>query len=380
MTHYDYIIAGSGCAGLSLLAQLMRSAPLRHKRILLIDQAIKDKNDHTWCFWEKEEGPFESIVHRSWDKALFHGDHFSRQLHFAPYRYKMIRSIDLYKHMQIQIDACPDITTLYGTVTSIISTPEKATVVVNDVTYTATYVFTSIPKPLVKQPHKHYLLQHFMGWVIRTDKPAFDPSAATLMDFRVGQIHGTSFVYTLPLSTNTALVEYTLFSKATLPEAEYEQALRQYITRNVACEKYEILETEYGIIPMTNHRFPQQEQRIVYVGGAGGQTKASTGYTFRFIQQQSSEIVAALEQGKTKLTHKPSSRFHFYDSILLHILSEDELDGKAIFSRLFRRNTPAQVLKFLDNDTSLWEDLKLVMTLQKRTFLKAAMKELSNGL
>jgi lycopene beta-cyclase len=57
------------------------------------------------------------------------------------------------------------------------------------------------------------LLQHFEGWVIKTKKPSFNSKIGTLMDFRLNQEHGTTFMYVLPTSAKEALVEYTLFSK-----------------------------------------------------------------------------------------------------------------------------------------------------------------------
>ncbi|WOC40926.1 hypothetical protein [Polaribacter sp. HL-MS24] len=51
---YDYIIAGSGCAGLSLLHSLLNTPSLQNTSILVIDQDQKQHNDRTWCFWEKQ--------------------------------------------------------------------------------------------------------------------------------------------------------------------------------------------------------------------------------------------------------------------------------------------------------------------------------------
>jgi lycopene beta-cyclase len=59
---YDYIIAGMGCAGLSLAMQLKRSS-LNFSKVLLIDKDLKNKNDRTWCFWTKEKNNwFDEIV------------------------------------------------------------------------------------------------------------------------------------------------------------------------------------------------------------------------------------------------------------------------------------------------------------------------------
>src|SRR5688572_12426028 len=93
---YDYIIAGAGCAGLSLLARLIRSNQFNDKKILLIDREPKNKNDRTWCFWEKDTGFFEDLVYCRWNKLWFHGKNFSRRYEISPYQYKMIRGIDFY--------------------------------------------------------------------------------------------------------------------------------------------------------------------------------------------------------------------------------------------------------------------------------------------
>ena len=58
---YDYIILGRGCAGLSLIMHILSSSHLSNKRILLIEKEVKNKNDRTWCFWEKGNGFFENI-------------------------------------------------------------------------------------------------------------------------------------------------------------------------------------------------------------------------------------------------------------------------------------------------------------------------------
>ncbi len=128
---------------------------------------------------------------------------------------------------------------------------------------------------------------------------------------------------------------------------------------------------------MTNARFPRHDNNMYYTGTAGGSTKASTGYTFRFIQKQADLIVEELiEKKKVLKWSKPNNRFHFYNSTLLHILSKKILEGETIFSILFKKNPVALVLKFLDNETTFTEELKLLNSLPKKVFLKAGVKEL----
>lgn len=92
--HYDYIITGAGCAGLSLLMRLLQEPKLNSKSILVIDEKPKTDNDRTWCFWERQAGLFESIVSHNWQYVSFCSDTYTAKLDLQPYVYKMIRGID----------------------------------------------------------------------------------------------------------------------------------------------------------------------------------------------------------------------------------------------------------------------------------------------
>ena len=68
-SRYDFIFLGAGCATLSIVMRMLKSEKFSEKKILLVDKEAKTKNDRTWCFWEKQDGFFESIVHKKyWDK------------------------------------------------------------------------------------------------------------------------------------------------------------------------------------------------------------------------------------------------------------------------------------------------------------------------
>lgn len=373
---YDYIITGGGCAGLSLAVHLLQHEALRQKKILLIDEAPKNQNDRTWCFWEKEPGLFENIVFREWEKLWFYSDCFLEGLAIEPYRYKMIRGIDFYTYCRNELQKHPTVTFLQGKVDRLFS-GEKTGVVVNGKTITAGYVFNSIlfDKPQTRKKDI-WLLQHFKGWLIETENAVFNPDAATLMDFRVSQKKGTAFCYVLPFSPTEALVEYTLFTPSLLQQREYDETLKAYIENTLHVKNYALKETEFGVIPMTNYAFPQRQQQIINIGTAGGQTKGSSGYTFYFIQQHSKRIAESLQKNGHPFVSPPPQRFHFYDSVLLQVLAKSYLPGKEIFSILFQKNKPQDVLAFLNNASSLSTELRLLSTLPAFPFFKAALKQM----
>jgi lycopene beta-cyclase len=378
LPRYDYIFAGAGCAALSLLYRMIGEGLAEGKRILLVDADTKEKNDRTWCFWEREPGPFEAIVYRRWSRLDFHATGFSRNLDIAPYQYKLIRGIDFYRHCRKAADPFENIHFLQAHVERAYSDEAGAYLEAAGRVIRAPYLFNSIYTRPELPKGKHWLLQHFKGRVIETAEPAFDPEQATLMDFRVGQEEGTTFVYVLPFSERRALVEYTLFTGRLLPQEAYDAALDQYISNQLHIRDYRVEEEEFGVIPMTNHVFPQRAGRILNLGTAGGQTKGSSGYTFRAIQKHSAQVVESMKRhGHPFATKAEARRFHFYDSVLVDILQHRSLEGADIFRDLFRRNDPQKVLRFLDNESSLSEEIQLIATLPKLPFTRAALRQLT---
>lgn len=378
---YDYIISGAGCAGLSLLVRIIASGKFADKKILIVDRDLKPRNDRTWCFWEKENGIFEPVVFRQWSELHFFGEKHEDLLNIDPYRYKMIRGRDFYQYCLEMIGKDPSIDMKEGKIESVQTTSKGAFIKIDGALYEADYIFNSVlfgdPTKLNLGNKYYFLKQHFKGLVIETSQPVFDPSKATLMDFRPSQEHGTTFCYVLPFSPTRALVEYTLFTRDLLQPEAYDEALKSYIDENITKENYTIEESEFGVIPMTNFPFQPFEGNIINIGTAGGQTKPSSGYTFQFIQKYTKNIVDMLiATGKPFVPAENASRFSFYDSTLLQILDRKKVEGKKLFTDLFRHGDVQTVLKFLDNETSFREDINIMRRLPKGKFAMAAIREI----
>jgi len=376
---YDYIIAGAGLAGLSLLHRMLAADLLDGKRLLVLDAQQKNENDRTWCYWEKEPGPFEEIVYHKWQTLDFFGPNLHRRFALEEYTYKMIRGIDFYRHVQQSIAKCSNITYLQEEITDLAANKSAASVTTSQGTYTAPLVFNSTPILQPKLSQQDTLLQHFTGWVIETEEPSFDPTIGTLMDFRVQQKGGATFMYVLPTSSKRALVEYTLFSPAILQKEAYEKELRAYIKGTLGLEDYTISETEFGIIPMSLHRFPKHHNgTVINIGTAGGHTKASSGYTFQFVQNHVGEMVANLKGGLHPLTGSKMRQkvYDWYDRTLLEVLLSGRMEGRDIFTTMFKKLPGEKILAFLANDSDLSDDLHIMSSLPTSKFLPAGIKQL----
>lgn len=190
-----------GCAGLSFAAHLIQSGKFSDKKILLIDKAPKIQNDRTWCFWENENGIFQNIVYKSWSRVWIRSMEMEKLLSLHPYSYKLIRAQDFYEYCLALIHQQPNFEIKYAAVTSVQNEGQTAIAKTESETFVADYIFNSIlfQKPLLKEK-EIMLLQHFKGWVIETDETVFNPTEATLMDFRIKQDKGTNFVYIMPFS------------------------------------------------------------------------------------------------------------------------------------------------------------------------------------
>ena len=370
---YDYIIAGAGCAGYSLLYHLLQDPTLCKKKILVIDSNFEKGNDRTWCFWEDAIGPFESIVCNKWSKVEVLKGAMHQQLPTAPFEYKMIQGIAFYQFVHAYAKGFDSIDWQLAKVQSILPVgSDLARVAWEGGSAQGSYVFSSIPPS--GQSLQPNLWQHFKGIVVEFETPVFDDTVARLMDFNVPQMDATAFMYLLPISRHNALVEYTLFSPTIITESAYDQVLNTYMEQHYKGYNYKIVHTEMGAIPMTTKKSASNKGVIISIGTSGDAVKASTGYAFQFIQQQTLQIVAQLKLNQSLDSEVHNTRHQFYDAVLLYVLVHKKMSGDEIFARIFKQNKAATIFRFLSNTSSLMEDINIMRSLPTSIFLPAAIQ------
>lgn len=379
--NYDYIIAGSGCAGLSLLYRILNDPILDKKEILVIDRAKKLTNDRTWCYWESEKGIFDSIVTHEWKTLEFITSEFTQSFDLKSYSYKMIKGIDFYNHVLSLAKKFKNVTFKFEKIEKIQTDYNFAFVQTENNKYCAEYVFNSTNLFNPKINTENSLLQHFEGWVIKTKKPTFNSKIGTLMDFRLNQENGATFMYVLPTNSHEALVEYTLFSEKLLDKEKYKIELENYIKDYLKIEQYDIIHKEFGIVPMSLTKFsrsPNSDKRIINIGTAGGFTKASSGYTFQFVQKNCEKIISNLSEGKSpnpKITFR-DKMFEWYDRTVLEVMISKKMSGKSIFSIMFKNLSPDKILAFLGNESKFADEIRIMNIFPKIPFIIAGIKRL----
>lgn len=376
---YDYIIAGAGAAGLSLAWKLLQS-PLADKNVLIVDTNLTPENDKTLCFWDSTHPPFSNILYKTWNNVEFSCFNERKKQHLDDYSYHCLRSIDFQEEILQSITAHPNFYLLEGEIIELISTSNRTALKTNAQTFEAEYIFQSCfpPPELTESPPRYPLLQHFLGWEIQVKHPFFDDTSFTLMDFDPTFQNGLAFMYLLPWSKHSALVEYTVFSDGLLDRKRYEEKIALYLNNRFNLQRidYEIQRREFGKIPMQD----QQESmwykpQILNLGTTGGLTKPSTGYTFKRIQNHSEAIIQGLLSGGDLQIKSPSSRrYKTYDLWLLQIIHDHPHDALRIFNHLFDQNSVDELFRFLGEESSLQEDFKIMSSVPYWPFLRAMWK------
>ena len=382
----DVAIVGAGGAGLSLvlhLDHLLRADPGRTvPTVALVDPVHRAGDDRTWCFWDDHavaNRPIEPVVHRSWTRADIISPRRERQLlDLAPLRYAMVLSSEFYRHAE---QAAQRLgvrrVTASGLVTdgpdhALVQTPDGSRI-------RARWVFDSRPVAPAR-PAATSLLLHFRGWTVRFPEPVLDPDRPTLMDFTTPQpANGVSFGYVLPLAADRGLVEYNEFSPARLADGDYDRAMRDLLVSSYgeAGRQAAIEAVEDGALPMTDARFDRRAGRRVFrIGTAGGATRGSTGYAFAAIQRQSAAVAEALMAGREPLPPAAyPARHRWMDAVLLRVLDRNLTDRAELFVRLFGRNPPHRMLRFLDGDTRFGEELALMASSPQWPMIRAATQD-----
>ncbi len=376
---FDIIIAGAGMAGISLCYRALNSGIWRGKKIAIIDPNFNAKDDKTWCFWENNEGPFENIIYKKWKELQFF-THSGKNLTLdnGDYQYKMLRSIDFKNHCIDFLKQQTNVHFIEDTIIEHDGSNNKAVFRSSTTEYQSLIGFNSIfEKPDIKAKQNYYL-QHFKGWFIESAAPVFDKKSIHLMDFRPSQKHGCTFMYVLPLSEKKALVEYTLFTKNVLRDGEYNSALEDFITQQLGIKEYRINHTEKGVIPMTDAVFNRFEGNIINIGSAGGDTRASTGYTFKNTQNTISTVIEHYKRSKLDIlpTIKFNTKHHLLDSTILKVFEDGNYPPHEIFEDLFSKTSAKHIFKFLDGTSNLTTDVKVMKSLRAKYFTLAFVQSI----
>ena len=365
-THiYDIAIIGAGASGLQLLYEIIQADP--QQKILILDSG--DRSAKSWCFWEDKDATcFPFLVEKSWHSMTYRsseGETLKSPIH--PLQYNYISSDRFFAYFFDEfIPAKPNITLVNCKARKIQEGGELHSVICEDnSTYYAKRVADSRPQ---KSEKPDVIYQHFSGKFIEFEEPILDESSMTLMDFslQVSTPDMAVFHYILPFSKTKALIETTVFTQLAYDREAYEGIWQDYIQTHYSTHKFKILSNEMGTIPMGGVT-QKRDGSVFNIGTSGGNMKASTGYAFTRMHEDA-------KQRAQNLSRKTPNRFRFYDKMLLKIMKNEMNKIPEVMDRLFSKVQTPQILRFLDDKSSLADDIKLLSKLDISLFVKHLLR------
>ena len=363
MMHYDIVIIGAGCSGLSLAYEIVKQQKLDQK-IIIVDSKKEFAKDRTWSFWKILEHNFEDCLEKQWSKFSVQLNQNTKTLDQFQYPYQTINSLKFYEKVKDFIQGKIEIK-LDCKVESINQNNGNFEIKTHLGNISSKYILdTRSPKLETEQ-----LYQHFYGMEIETEDQVFDEEIVNLMDFDCDQKDGVHFFYTLPFSKNKALIETTWLSNIDhLDKNSYTEELKNYILdRFPRAKHYKIIREEIGAIPMFRRQVSNQKN-YYDLGLRGNVNRMSTGYAFPYIQEQSQRIAKNLPY--LSVISPISSKYEFLDRLFVKVLQNNFRKMPSIFFNIFQPAYQNEVIRFLSSKGTLSDDLKIILKMPKLLFLK----------
>jgi len=370
------LIAGAGCAGLSLAVELQQRG--YGGKVIIVDPRTEYGRDHTWCHYLTRHHAFESCISHLWNHwrvRTVQGDAVASS---TLYPYAQISSERFYAQARSIIEAASGYDLRLGTsVESIEPGSDSVRVRLSDGSvFRVAAVFDSRPAAGTRSASASdvTLLQQFAGLHVKCDCDVFTPDTAEMMDFRLTPGEPVQFMYVLPYSEREALIEATVFTRVPLDRNRLTRMIFEYLDRRCSTHLPEVIHSEYGCIPMTTARIEARPHpRVIRIGLSGGAAKPSTGYAFGAIQSSSAQLAEELSAGispaRVSTPHYRSRRSRFLDDVFLCYLARHPSKAAGIFRGIFQNCSGDRIARFLTDAGTIADDLSIIAAMPKIPFM-----------
>jgi lycopene beta-cyclase len=309
MLEFDHVLVGGGLQN-GLIALALRARQPR-ARIAMIERAPKLGGNHTWCFHESDVPPrtrdwIEPLIVHRWPGHRVAFPHMQRRMDGE---YCCIRSDRFHEVIADAIRSAPGSALL--TETDAVALDAACVRLAGGGEVTGSLVVDA-RGPEAPRPSRGEGYQKFLGLELSLARP-HGLDLPILMDAMVDQAAGYRFVYVLPLTPRTVLVEDTFIHRSAVLERDsLRAAIRDYAARR-GWEVEAVLREEAGVLPMpwADRRAGRAAGPLV-AGYRGGWFHPGTGYSIP-VAARLAEIIAALLNRLQFQWYPPRARSAIYE-------------------------------------------------------------------
>ena len=380
------VIIGGGCAGLSLAVHLC-DAGVDRSIVIVEPRRLDDYyNDRTWCGFSTRPHRFDHLARHRWASWRFFTETACASHHAKVCQYQQIAASDFYAHClsrlaqdaRIEVLSGHSVVAVRGSQVEMIDRDGVGRSVV------AGHIFDSRPPTLSEVaggPDDTLLWQQFVGLEVETDLDAFDPSSATMMDFRTPQRGAIHFIYVLPTTSRTALVEATGFVTRPGDYDTLRDDAARYLRDILGLGAWRLSRREQGAIAMTTALLPALvapahiNPYVTPIGIGAGAAKPSTGYAFAAIQEHSERLARAVAQNRPLRSLVPGRTVsRKLDQIFLEYLARNPSRAPGLFLRIAAGTNADRFARFMMNHGSIVDDLAVIASMPKMPFITQALR------
>ncbi len=374
-TDLDLVVLGGGCAGLSL-AQRLAEQPGRCRQVMVLESRSAYSNDRSWCFWRLGPHRYEALVRRSWSRVAVRSTSSAVHVTCAHTPYQMLEAGAFYDHACEAIAANDAVRLQTGVAVAGPPRPVPGgwRVETSAGALTAAQVIDTRP-PSAPRLGGAALWQSFLGQEVVCERPVFDPSCVELMDFAPDSPGAVAFTYVLPLSSDRALIETTLFDPQPRGPADLARRQQQAVQRRCGNAHTHVVRTEAGILPMgTTRPATALGPGHLSAGLMSGAARPATGYAFQRIQRWADGCGDALRRGQAAIGHTPDPMLtRWMDRLFLDVLRTHPERGPELFTGLFERTATPRIVRFLSDRATFMDRVAVAASLPTGLFLRQLM-------
>lgn len=367
-----------GAAGAALINRFLSESYFKNQSILVLNNIKIEEINKKWSFWTKNNNYCELNAIKKWEFAFFKSNSFQTKIDLKPYIYQTIDAKTYLKTTLNKIESAQNVTYELDTVQKTQELETEVLIYGHTNCYEANLVFDSrIDNQFHKDQKFTHILQHFKGWIIETEEEAFDDTTFSMMDFKSPYKEQCSFMYVLPFTKKSALFEFTFFDQNLVDEIIYDSKIKEYLIENYPTISYKIKETEYGVVPMSDYPFEKHSsQKVIKIGTAGGWATPSSGYSFYNSLKFSDLIAESLKLAQPIDLQPWRKKNRWYDAIFIEVLARENSKGAHLFSLMYQKNPIDRIFRFLNGESSLKDDILIILSFPPKPFLKALLSKL----